>query len=164
MIEPIASPEVLQEILYQEEPAPEVWGRIKKVLGGAFKARRYRSKLSPEKRRKIKTENQKRAHLRDQRFRLIYSAKKRAKERHLPFNLDLDDIKIPVTCPVLGIVLRVGTRQKKDHAPTLDRIKPELGYTKGNVRVISWRANSLRSDGTLEEMQKVVAYIRSINA
>ena len=41
-------------------------------------------------------------------------------------------------------------------SPSLDRIVPELGYVKGNIRVISNRANHLKSDATLEEHRKIL--------
>jgi hypothetical protein len=42
--------------------------------------------------------------------------------------------------------------------PTLDRIHNYLGYIRGNVEVISWRANHLKSDSTLDELRKMVRY------
>src|SRR5262249_47719260 len=70
-------------------------------------------------------------------YHMLMWAKIRAKERNLPFNLNREDLMIPEFCPVLGIPLRPGTRENKDNSPTLDRIIPELGYTRDNVRVIS---------------------------
>ena len=46
-------------------------------------------------------------------------------------------------------------------SPSLDRIFPESGYTKGNVRVISWRANWIKNNSTIEEIEKL--YIDSQN-
>lgn len=93
---------------------------------------------------------------------MLASAKQRAIKQGLPFNLEAQDIIIPENCPVLGIPLEQGTRKNHWSAPSLDRIRPELGYVKGNVIVVSWRANFLRSNGTLEELEKVVAYSKSI--
>jgi hypothetical protein len=39
-------------------------------------------------------------------------------------------------------------------------LTPAKGYIKGNVRVISWRANELKGDATLEEMKAVVRYMK----
>lgn len=47
-----------------------------------------------------------------------------------------------------------------DDSPSIDRIIPELGYTKGNIRVISNRANLLKSNATIEELQKVINDLR----
>ena len=86
-------------------------------------------------------------------------AKQRARKKELSFNIDLDDIIIPEYCPVLDIKLirHVGERSGFfDDSPSLDRINPSLGYVKGNVRVISARANLLKNNATIDELQKVL--------
>ena len=57
------------------------------------------------------------------------------------------------TCPVLGIPLYSDGRDNQN-APSLDRFIPSLGYVKGNVFVISRRANVLKGDATIEEVKK----------
>lgn len=83
---------------------------------------------------------------------LHYSAKHRAKKLCLPFNLDYDDIVIPETCPVLGIKLDDDCSKQSRNSPSLDRIIPELGYVKGNVQVISWQANTMKNNASIEEL------------
>lgn len=92
---------------------------------------------------------------------MLARAKKRAKYFHLPFNLEIENICIPEYCPVLGIKLVIGTTGDRDNSPSLDKVIPELGYIKGNVRVISWRANRLKSDATADELDKLSIYVRS---
>ena len=89
---------------------------------------------------------------------MLSRARHRAKTGGLLFNITLDDIIVPLVCPVLGIPLFIepGTGTNRPNSPSLDKIYPDKGYTKGNVRVISTRANLLKSDGTLEEMRKVL--------
>lgn len=96
----------------------------------------------------------------DPRTVLLQSAKSRARRKGLSFNLKKEDIEIPERCPILNIPLFVGDRKHHDNAPTIDRIGPVLGYIKGNVRVISYRANRIRNDATLEELQKLVAFLQ----
>ncbi len=63
------------------------------------------------------------------------------------------------SCPILHIKLtHDGNR---DHSPSLDRIIPQKGYVKGNVQVISLRANRIKSDATLEELERIVENLRS---
>jgi hypothetical protein len=96
------------------------------------------------------------------RYVMLHSARARAQKKGLPFNLELDDIVIPDACPVLGIPLEPGTRKVHWNAPTLDRIHLDQGYVKGNIVVISWRANFIRSNATLDELEKVLAYSKEI--
>lgn len=82
---------------------------------------------------------------------MFYDARKRAIAKGLPFSISPADIKIPSRCPVLGVeLLATGPR---DARPSLDRIKPGDGYTPGNIRVISFRANRIKSDATAEELR-----------
>lgn len=90
--------------------------------------------------------------------RMLTRIKSRCKLNNIPFNLDLDDIKIPEFCPVLGIKLNPRTLKAtcSNESPSLDRIYPDKGYIKGNVRVISARANLLKSNATVEELECVL--------
>jgi hypothetical protein len=92
------------------------------------------------------------------------AAKDRASTQGVPFSLTEEDIVFPDTCPVLGtpiILLKTdGPRKRNDNTPSLDRIIPALGYTKENVRVISWRANRLKNDAHLHEIEKIAKYMR----
>lgn len=93
----------------------------------------------------------------------LNQAKRRAKAHGWEFNLTKRDITIPDTCPVLGIpLLRTDTRLG-DSSPTIDRIDSTKGYTLDNIRVISWRANRLKSDATTEEMRMILNYMESAN-
>ena len=94
---------------------------------------------------------------------MLYSARKRAKAKGLPFSIEEIDIVIPSHCPVLGIPLvrHVGEgKGGKPDSPSLDRIVPERGYVRGNVRVISQRANTIKQDATLAEIEAVASYMR----
>lgn len=96
---------------------------------------------------------------------MLEAARSRARRLGLPCTIAASDIDIPGTCPVLGISMRrnKGGVTRKDNSPSLDRIIPALGYVPGNVRVISWRANNLKRDATLEELELIVADMRRIH-
>jgi hypothetical protein len=93
---------------------------------------------------------------------MIGEARMRARAKGLPFNIDLSDIHIPETCPVLGIPLSLGTGRHVPSSPSLDRLIPELGYTKGNVNVISMRANMVKHNSTFEELEKVYKWVKKM--
>ena len=89
---------------------------------------------------------------------LVYSAKSRAKKHGIPFDLTIEDVKIPTVCPILGIPIFWGSKIT-DNSPSLDRIIPDLGYIKGNVCVISYKANRYKSNMTRDMFQKFLDYI-----
>jgi hypothetical protein len=91
---------------------------------------------------------------------LLRSADRRAKSRGIPFNLTESDIVLPDTCPVLGLPLFYGSRQLKDNSPTIDEIVVGKGYVPGNILIVSWRANRLKSDASLEEIQRIATFYK----
>lgn len=120
-----------------------------------------RARKDPSVRRKI---NDRRNSLRRKNpsLELWRLAKIRARQKGLLFNLEVADVKVPDVCPVLGIALEWGCdRRQLDKSPTVDRISPKLGYTKGNVQVISWRANRIKSDATESELAAILAYVKA---
>ncbi len=88
----------------------------------------------------------------------LYYARRRAKAQGVPFSLARSDLlPLPRVCPVLALRLEYGRKQvaeAKEASPSL-----EEGYVPGNVRVISYRANRIKNNGTLEERQAIVAYL-----
>ncbi len=92
---------------------------------------------------------------------ILNNARARARKMGLEFNLSIEDTQVPAVCPVLGIPLVIGNKKGwSPTCPTLDRIDNSKGYVKGNVCVISWRANSLKGDATLDEVERIADYIR----
>ena len=43
---------------------------------------------------------------------------------------------------------------------SIDRVVNTLGYIKGNVRVISRRANRMKGDSTIDDLMRMIAYMR----
>lgn len=77
----------------------------------------------------------------------------RAKARGLPFNIELEDLDLPDVCPVLGIPLQISrSGSQSSFSPSLDKIIPERGYVKGNVQIISARANKMKADASPLEL------------
>ena len=90
----------------------------------------------------------------------VLAAKNRAKRQGVPFNLTEDDIIFPDFCPILGIPLKSTAGGRTPNTPSIDRIIPEKGYVKGNIEIISWRANRLKNDATLEELHLLGEYAK----
>lgn len=95
---------------------------------------------------------------------MILNARHRAKRDGIPCLLTRGDVTIPKTCPILGIKLKVGNRKDHDASPTIDKIIPSKGYIKGNVVVISHRANRIKSDATLPELRRLVKFLSSLSS
>jgi hypothetical protein len=92
---------------------------------------------------------------------MVEGARNRAVGRGVPFKLNETDIAIPSMCPVYGVPLALpGDGPRTVYTATLDRLVPELGYVRGNVRVISWAANMDKRDLTLEKIDRIATYLR----
>jgi len=84
---------------------------------------------------------------------LYNAAKTRAKKKNIPFNIEVSDIIIPEKCPILNIKFNLNEMIKHNlNAPSLDKIIPELGYVKGNIKVISLKANLMKQNASIEEL------------
>lgn len=87
-------------------------------------------------------------------------AKQRAKQYNMKFDLRIEDVIVPECCPVLHIPIRTAsTPGGNDSSPTLDRVDNKKGYVKGNVCVISMKANRLKGAGTAEDFRRILKYI-----
>lgn len=96
-------------------------------------------------------------------WHMYNSVKGRAKKCGIDFNITMEDICIPVYCPVLGIKLEssIGKGMATDNTPSLDRFDPSLGYIKGNVNVISMKANRIKTNSNVDEVKAVISYIEN---
>lgn len=96
------------------------------------------------------------------RQRLLKAAFYRARKKGVPFSITLDDVQIPERCPVLGMLLNphVTVSGGQDDSPSIDRIIPALGYVPGNILVISKRANTVKGDATVREMEQVLEFYK----
>lgn len=94
---------------------------------------------------------------------MLRYANVRAKRQGVPCDITVADIQIPTHCPVLGMPLVVGHKVSQPDSPTLDKLRPELGYVRGNIMVISHRANTLKNNASCEELTRVLAYMRQHN-
>lgn len=93
---------------------------------------------------------------------ILSAAKARAKKRGHEFNIELEDIIVPEFCPILGIKLQYNKGTQAGDSPALDRLDNNKGYIKGNVHIISVRANRLKGDCSLEEMVMLGEWAREL--
>lgn len=101
---------------------------------------------------------------------MLCLARSRAKKAKIDFNLTEADVFIPSHCPVLGIELTFGLGKglgqslaERDSRASLDRIDNRKGYIVGNVVVVSYRANRIKSDATANELIKVARFYAKLD-
>ncbi len=96
---------------------------------------------------------------------LCNSARTRARNKNVEFSITPEDIKIPEFCPCLHIpLIKSLDRKRRDNTPSIGRINLSKGYTKDNIAVISWRANWLKSNASLNELKGIISYLEIHNS
>jgi len=98
---------------------------------------------------------------------VLHNIRTRAKQQGVPCTLTVEDIATatPEYCPVLGIRLERSTNPKggvADNAPTVDRLIPSLGYVKDNIIVVSHKANRIKNNATVEELETVAHFYKAL--
>ena len=93
---------------------------------------------------------------------MFNNSKQRAKLANIEHSITIEDIAIPDYCPVLGIKLETGDRKNHYNAPSIDRIDNTKGYIKGNIMVISCKANMLKKDATIDELISIGEFYKNL--
>lgn len=107
-------------------------------------------KNNPEKVAKYKE----RSRLKDAAYTLYKDTQYRAKKKEQDFTITPEDIIIPDQCPLLRVQFSA-YKGDPDYRPSIDRIDSSKGYIKGNVWVISRRANRAKNNLGPEELYKL---------
>ena len=95
---------------------------------------------------------------------ILKSAKKRAKKKGLEFNIDESDFIVPERCPILDIPLIQADGVVQRNSYSIDRIDSNKGYIKGNVIIISYLANTIKTNATVEEIRKVAEFYEKLQS
>lgn len=140
------------------------WEIKDRTYYGHFCSSCYNKERYKENKDYILAENKKYRNSEKGKKKMIFlRAMDRAKKNNLPFNLTEDDIIIPQFCPVLGIEIKLDNPYGlHESSPSIDRIIPEKGYVKGNIAIISMKANTMKNNGTLEEHIKLVEWMKRV--
>lgn len=96
-------------------------------------------------------------------WKMHQRAKMRSKESGRDFNIEVSDIIIPDSCPILGIKLNMNSGKSGAYrnSPSLDRIDNSRGYTKDNIQIISQLANAMKCHASNEELHKFAKWVLS---
>lgn len=99
---------------------------------------------------------------------MLYSAKSRAKKKGWDFDLDLDYLitMAPDRCPVDNREFDWNRRLDQDSTlplsiPSIDRIDPSVGYTKGNIAIIGDQWNRWKNNMQLNDLLTLTKYVCS---
>jgi hypothetical protein len=88
---------------------------------------------------------------------------KRRNTKVKEFTIRFSDIEYTTHCPLLGIPLNYNeTNYRADDYPTYDRIDNSKGYVPGNVHIVSWKANRLKKDGTIDEIVTLATNLQKL--
>ena len=122
-----------------------------------LKNKEYKAKWFQQNKVRKKQEQEKESKDPKEHIRIaIRRRKSQTKNKNYDFNIELEDLEIPTHCPILGLELTFGKGIKvRETSATLDRIDSSKGYVKGNVQIISYRANRIKNDATLDELIKL---------
>lgn len=122
----------------------------------AFKAREwYKSKDRACRTKAAK--KQKTRRYEDTSYRLWVHSRRSAKSRGLEHTISKEDIIVPALCPVLKCPMYMNT----PYAPTVDRIDSSKGYVPGNIQVMSWKANTMKNNATVEELKLFADWVET---
>lgn len=96
--------------------------------------------------------------------RMLKASKTRAVSKGLEHTLTFEELvslyPVDNQCPILGLTLSWG--MPKSNSPSLDRIDSSKGYTVDNCQIISNRANTIKHDATVEELELLVNYLKGL--
>jgi hypothetical protein len=98
--------------------------------------------------------------------RAFQNAKDRARRRGVPFLFhDWTELpEIPDHCPIFGMLFAQRTTKKhggfNPSSPSLDCIWPSRGYGPGLVVWVSAKANTMKSNATIAQLEDMMAFYR----
>jgi hypothetical protein len=141
-----------------DDPSPNT---LAKRRSRARSEIREKEKARRNRKREVELQRAKRRDLKMWPIVAIYNLRMRARERGIEFDLTPDDIVVPEICPVLGLPLAAGNDAPKANRPSVDRFDNNRGYTRDNIRVISRRANELKSNATIFELKAIIQYMEA---
>jgi hypothetical protein len=89
-------------------------------------------------------------------------SKSRARKKGFEHTITYADIMIPDVCPLLGIpLIKSQSTGPNENSPSLDRIDSTKGYTPDNIWVISSKANTIKSNATVAELEQIARGLRT---
>jgi hypothetical protein len=94
----------------------------------------------------------------------VNCARRRAKKKNLPCDITAAYVVSIMTerCPVFNTKFKfTGNKTIRPESPTLDRKIPSKGYIKGNVVIVSNRANMIKGANSANAVYMVYKWMKS---
>lgn len=101
---------------------------------------------------------------------MVSKARARAEKSGVPFDAEYFTVaqitawlRVHRGCECCSRAFEYGKRERIGPHPnsaTLDRVRPERGYVQGNVALLCWRCNRIKSDATPDELERIAAWVR----
>lgn len=94
---------------------------------------------------------------------MMERARRRATKHGIEFDLDEAFVAAitPLFCPVFDTPLTLAAGVAGPNSPSLDRKDPSKGYVRGNVQVISNKANMMKQNATEDELKQFAKWVLS---
>jgi hypothetical protein len=136
--------------------------KVKKLNQAAIK--------SYNKNKQSRIANQKDKHQSSPWKTMYQTAKRKAMEQSLNFNITPEYLESLYPkdnkCPITRLNFEFGYTNKekinKNNSPSLDRIIPSKGYVIGNVMIISDLMNRMKQDSTYEDIEKLYNFYKKM--
>jgi hypothetical protein len=91
---------------------------------------------------------------------LLNQVRYRCRKTGQEFSITQKDLEVPSVCPVFNIPLFFTPGRRSKNSFSLDRKDNSKGYTKANTRVISFWANQMKGDMTIEQVEALLKYMK----
>ena len=124
------------------------------------KVNEYQRKWNEANRDKVNSKQKKYRSLNPLKIRsskMLLEAKVKSIRNNVPFNIDFEyvyNLCENGKCSITGLDFEI-LNKRGPRSPSLDRIVPRLGYTKGNVRVILWALNAFKNEWSDSEIYPI---------
>lgn len=96
---------------------------------------------------------------------LFNQARIRARQKGLPFDLTREwvegelEVAVANGCPYLGIPILLDCGHADPRCPSIDQFNPGAGYTQDNCIIVSYKANAVKRDASLAELELLTSNV-----
>jgi hypothetical protein len=135
--------------------------QLLKELSIEYKVK-VRGVLKSKKQRLLESTGLSEDELKAARLKFTRKRENNKKQGNYEWGIEFTDIIWNTTCPILKTPIDYFTESRNGCSCSFDRIDNDKGYIKGNVQIISLRANSIKRRYSLEELELILDSYKNI--